>query len=162
MPVLAGAMAYSDVVVPAQALPRPGSPARYDGISIHPYSDGRGPGSSRRPPGWSSAPGSARSARPRSRAHAAKPLWLTEFGYTACTSSECATPAEQADLLAQSVLALPQFPYVRGATVYQLRDMTTDPGSWEANFGLVQQDFVRRPAFAAVRSAIGSLRSRRR
>lgn len=157
VPVIAGALAGSDVRFLEQ-LQRAGIRGFHDGISLHPYSDGRPPDSTSAPTHLEFGAG-IRSIRAAQRAAGdVTPLWLTEFGFTACDQPRCVTLAEQADLLERTVLALRDMPYVRGATVYQLRDTTDDPSSWENNFGLVRRDFTRRPAFAAFTRAIAALR----
>jgi hypothetical protein len=157
VPVLAGATAYSDTAFLAQ-LYAAGIKGFYDGISIHPYSDGRKPTSTSAPARLEFGAGIRAMRAAQVAAGQIKPLWLTEFGYTACDVAPCVTPAAQAQLIAQSVRTLPQFPFVRGATLYQLRDMTDVPGSWEDNFGLVHRDFTRRPAYAAFKAALAGLR----
>lgn len=157
VPVLAGALAGSNVAF-LEKLQAAGIEGFYDGISLHPYSDGRPPDSTSAPTRLEFGAG-IRSIRAAQRRDGdVKPLWLTEFGFTACNLAACASLAEQADLLSRTLLALRDFPYVRGAIVYQLRDTTNDPSSWENNFGLLREDFTRRPAFAAFRDAVAALR----
>jgi hypothetical protein len=160
VPVLAGALAGSDVAF-LEKLQVAGIKGSYDGISLHPYSDGRPPDSTSAPTHLEFGAGIRSIRASQRKARDVKPLWLTEFGFTACNYDACASLKEQADLISRSVLALRDFPYVRGATVYQLRDTTTDPSSWENNFGMVREDFTRRPAFEAFRSAVAVLRDAR-
>lgn len=158
VPVLAGSLAYADAGFLA-ALYRAGIRGAHDGISFHPYTDGRGPESEVASDHLEFGPG-LRSMRAAQRAAGqVRPLWLTEFGFTAC--SWCGTPADQARLIAETVLAIPSYPYVRGATLYQLRDTSTAPDAWESNFGLLRQDFSRRPAYAAFRQAVAAAAVRR-
>jgi hypothetical protein len=157
VPVLAGAMSYSDTRF-LGALYANGIKGFYDGISLHPYSDGRPPLDTDAPAKYEFASGVRSIRDAQALVGDTKPLWLTEFGYTACDASPCVTPAAQADLLRQTLLALPALPYVRGASVYELRDMVDQPSAWEENFGLVRNDFTKRPAFAAVRQALATLR----
>lgn len=158
VPVLAGAMAYSDVGF-LRRLYAAGIAGSYDGISLHPYSDGRPPLDTSAPARLEFGAG-IRSVRDAQRvAGQLRPLWLTEFGYTACDQAPCASLSEQASLIGQSVAALGGFAYVRGASLYQLRDAVNQPSSWEANFGLVRFDFSKRPAYGAFRRALQKLRS---
>lgn len=160
VPVLAGAMAYSDLGF-LRGLFAAGIAGRYDGVSLHPYSDGRPPLDASAPARYEFAAGVRSVRAAQLAAGQVRPLWLTEFGYSACDAPPCAAPADQAALVSQSVLALGGLPYVRGASVYQLRDAVDDPSSWEANFGLVRFDFTPRPAYAAFRTALATLRTRR-
>lgn len=155
VPVLAGALAYSDASFLRRVLAA-GIRGRHDGISVHPYTDGRGPASEAAPARLELGPG-LRSLRVAQRAAGqVRPLWLTEFGFTAC--SWCGSLDAQAALLGDTVRAIAALPYVRGATVYQLRDRVTAPDAWEANFGLLRQDFTPRPAYAAFRAALAAVR----
>ena len=154
VPVLAGSLAYADADFLA-ALYRAGIRGAHDGISFHPYTDGRGPESEVASDHLEFGPG-LRSMRAAQRAAGqVRPLWLTEFGFTAC--SWCGTLENQALLIARTVLAIPSYPYVRGATLYQLRDTTTVPDAWESNFGLLREDFTKRPAYAAFRQAVAAV-----
>ena len=154
VPVLAGSLAYADAEFLA-ALYRAGIRGAHDAISLHPYTDGRGPESEVASDHLEFGPG-LRSMRAAQRAAGQiAPLWLTEFGFTAC--SWCGTLEDQARLIAETVRAIPSYPFVRGATIYQLRDTSTEPDSWESNFGLVREDFSARPAYAAFRQAVAAV-----
>lgn len=157
VPVLAGSTAYSDVDF-LRRLYAAGIEGAHDGISVHPYSDGRGPASEAAPARLEFAPGIRSVRAAQLAAGQPKPLWLTEFGFTAC--SWCGTLRQQATLIADTTRAIPQFAFVRGATVYQLRDTETAPDSWESNFGLLREDFRRRPAYAAFKSAVAEVLAR--
>jgi hypothetical protein len=157
VPVLAGSLAGSDVAFLEQ-LQTAGIRGSYDGISLHPYTDGRPPESTSAPTHLEFGAGIHSIRAAQRGAGEVKPLWLTEFGFTACNYAGCATLRRQADLISRTVLALRAMPYVRGATVYQLRDTSTNPSSWESNFGLVRQNFRLRPAFSAFASAVAALR----
>ena len=71
-----------------------------------------------------------------------------------CSLTRCNSLTEQADYVAQSFDVLDGFPYVKGATVYQLRDMSTDAADPESNFGMLREDYSPRPAYAALRAAL--------
>jgi hypothetical protein len=157
VPVLAGATAYADVDF-LRAVYAAGIRGRHDGISIHPYSDGRGPASEAAPARLEFGPGIRSVRAAQVAAGQPKPLWLTEFGFTACRW--CGSLTQQATLIADTTRAIPQFTFVRGATLYQLRDTATLPESWEDNFGLLRQDFTARPAYAAFRSAVAAVAAR--
>lgn len=154
VPVLAGSTAYADVKF-LRRLYRAGIAGAHDGISIHPYSDGRGPASEAAPAHLEFAPGIRSVRAAQIAAGQRRPLWLTEYGFTAC--SWCGSLAEQATLIADTTRAIPQFSFVRGATLYQLRDTATAPDSWEDNFGLLRENFAKRPAYAAFKQAVAAV-----
>ena len=155
VPILAGSTAYADAGF-LRRVYRAGIAGAHDGISIHPYSDGRGPASEAAPAHLEFGPGIRAVRAAQLAAGQPKPLWLTEYGFTAC--SWCGTLADQARLIAETTRAIPQFRFVRGATLYQLRDTSTRPEAWESNFGLLRQDFTPRPAYSTFRSAIAAVR----
>jgi hypothetical protein len=82
------------------------------------------------------------------------PIWVTEFGWPTCSLTTCNSLTEQADYIGQSFDVLDGFPYVKGATVYQLRDMSTDGADPESTFGMLREDYSPRPAYAALRAAL--------
>lgn len=158
VPVLAGATAYSDVGF-LRRVYRAGIRGFHDGISIHPYSDGRGPASEAAPAELEFGAGIRSVRAAQLAAGQPKPLWLTEFGFSSC--SWCGSLEQQAALIAETVRYVPRLPYVRAATVYQLRDTSTLPGDRESNFGLLRQDHTPRPAYAAFKAAVAAVRAQR-
>ena len=158
VPVLAGAMASADTGFLAR-LYAAGIAGAYDGISLHPYADGRAPDDTTGPARFSFVAGLSAVHAAQVAAGQVRPLWATEFGYPACDHAPCQTPAEQADLIGRSVLALGALPFVRGASLYELRDAVDDPSSEDENFGLLRHDFAPRPAFAAFRRSLARLRA---
>jgi hypothetical protein len=93
----------------------------------------------------------------------AKPVWITEFGWSTCSnsSSSCygvgVTESQQADYLTRAFAKLDTsaYSYVKAALVYSFRNtywLKDDPGSWEANLGLVRTDWTAKPALAAFKS----------
>lgn len=158
VPVLAGSLAYSDAAF-LQRVFAAGIAGAHDAISLHPYTDGRGPASEEAPARLEFGPGLRSMRAVQLAAGQVRPLWLTEYGFTACRW--CGTLQQQAALISETTRAIPSFPYVRGATLYQLRDTVTAPDSWEGNFGLLREDFTRRPAFAAFRAALAAVAASR-
>lgn len=153
VPVIVGSTSHADAAFLRQ-LYAAGIEGAHDGISIHPYSDGREPLSTEGPEELEFGRGIELVRRTQIEAGQPKPIWLTEFGYSSCTSEGCVSPREQARMVAASVLALPRFRYVRGASLYQLRDSSIDSANDESNFGLVRKGFGRRPAYAAFKAAV--------
>ena len=109
VPILAGSTAYADVDFLRRVF-RAGIAGAHDGISIHPYTDGRGPASEAAPAHLEFGPG-IRSVRALQLAVGQrKPLWLTEYGFTAC--SWCGSLTDQARLIADTTRAIPRFRFV--------------------------------------------------
>lgn len=153
VPVLIGSLAYADTAF-LRSLYAAGISGAYDGISLHPYSDGRAPGSTVGPAEHNLVAGLRTLRATQVAAGDSAPLWVTEYGWTTCSGAGCTSPADQASYTAQSVGLLGDLPYVRGASLYELRDNSTDAGSSEGNFGLLRHDFSPKPAFAALKAAI--------
>ena len=156
VPVLAGSLSYGDVDFLQASLYAHGAKGSYDGLSIHPYADGRAPDvmgdlSWRE---YTFAGGISMFHDAATAAGDDAPIWVTEFGWPTCSLTSCNTLTEQAEYIGQSFDVLDGFAYVKGATVYQLRDMFTDAADPEANFGMLREDYSPRPAYAALRAAL--------
>lgn len=160
VPVIVGATSHSDVRFLGRVYAA-GIRGRHDGVSIHPYADGREPLSTSAPPFYEFGAGIESVRALQVLVGQVTPLWVTEFGYTSCATDRCVSPAVQAARTAASVRALPRFPYLAGAFLYQLRDATTDPDDEEANFGLLTEDFTPRPVYDAFRYAVSEAPGRR-
>lgn len=156
VPVLAGALSFADSAF-LDRLYALGIKGSYDGISVHPYNEWRAPTDM-----WDEEwrkytllPG-LRSIRASQQAAGDNtPVWITEFGWTNCTSEDrwCVTAQQQASYLHDSFGVIDAEPYVKSAIVYNLRDKGTDRNDTEDNFGLMTRDYTPKPAYAAVRAA---------
>jgi len=149
--VLAGSLAYADVPF-LQALYADGIAGHYDGISVHPYADGAAPGNIAVTHSFLGGIQTLHAAQ--QAAGDGAPIWVTEFGWPVGTSPGANSEQQQAEYVEQAFAILDGLPYVTGATVYQLRDMETDPANPEDNFGLLRQNFEPRPAYAAFTAAM--------
>jgi len=151
VPVLAGAMAGTDLPF-LQELYRDGIQGYYDGISVHSYC-----GSS---PPDATASGDVRFEFEAGleAIHALQlqhgdntPIWVTEFGWDTLDTS----PQDQATYIQQGYQILAGMPYVEAGVVYELHDdiggSATDPG---AHYGLLNQDYTPKPAYAAFTSVM--------
>ncbi|HEV3093264.1 MAG TPA: cellulase family glycosylhydrolase [Solirubrobacteraceae bacterium] len=153
IPVLAGAMSYADVLF-LRALYANGIKGFYDGISLHPYSDGAAPGDTSVTHSFLGGIEAVHAAQ-----HAAgddTPEWITEFGWPTGTSRGANTEQQQAEYTERAFALLNGLSYVVGATIYELRDMGTNPADPEDSFGMLRQDFSQTPAFAALQRAMHS------
>lgn len=89
----------------------------------------------------------------------AKPMWLTEFGWSTTTAAYGVSEATQADYLTKAFTKLQSYPYVAVAFWYSLRNVASlqdAPADYEANLGLLRTDFTAKPAYAALRSWTGA------
>jgi hypothetical protein len=88
------------------------------------------------------------------------PLWLTEFGWTSCAGPgskaivndhPCVTAANQAKAVSDVYGAVSRIPWVSSAIMYTLRDEIGNA----YKFGILDRAGKRKPAFKAVKHAIG-------
>ena len=84
-----------------------------------------------------------------------KGLWLTEFGFSTCGNADkvCVDQQQQADYTRDSFKIAAGWSYVRAAMVYTLRNVD-DGGGRLAQYGLVDRDFGRKPAYEAFKQAL--------
>lgn len=153
VPVLAGSLAYADVSF-LRKLYADGMKGFYDGISVHPYADGANPANTAVTHSFLGGVESLHAVQ--QEAGDTTPEWVTEFGWPTGTSSGANNEQQQAEYLEQAFDLLNSVPYVEAATVYQLRDMETNASNPEDNFGLLRQNFTPRPAYTALKAAMGS------
>ncbi len=85
------------------------------------------------------------------------PLWLNEFGWSSCwprfkvqQEQACVTRQLQGSNLASLIRSLARTPYVAAAIVYKLQ------GNLSEDFGVLNANGSRKPAFAALASALAS------
>jgi polysaccharide biosynthesis protein PslG len=149
--VLAGALSYADVTFLGE-LYDAGMKGSYDGISLHPYADGADPANLMVTHSFLGGIEAMHAAQVANGDDT--PEWVTEFGWPVGTSPGANTEQEQATYIESAIGLVRGLPYVRAATVYQFRDLESDPTNPEDNFGLVEEDFTPRPALAAFTSAM--------
>jgi len=89
----------------------------------------------------------------------AKPIWLTEFGWSTTTGPYGVSEAVQADFLTKALNTVrSSYPYVRVAFWYNFRNnywSNNDPVDYEANLGLLRVDFSAKPAYTAFQTWTG-------
>ncbi|HWX44322.1 MAG TPA: family 1 glycosylhydrolase [Solirubrobacteraceae bacterium] len=149
--VLAGSLAYADMPF-LQALYANGINGFYDGISMHPYADGANPDNTSVTHSFLGGIQTLHAAQ--QAAGDDTPIWVTEFGWPTGTSSGANSEQQQAEYIEEAFGILDGLPYVKGATVYELRDMGSEPANPEDNFGLVRQNFTPRAAYTAFTAAM--------
>ena len=143
LPVLAGSLVGSNGLF-LKALYAAGIKGYYDGLSVHFYN---------------LTLASVRAIHEVQLANGdATPLWLNEFGWSSCwphyrvqQEQGCVTPQIQAANITSVIRALARAPYVAAAVLYKLQ------GSRYEDFGLLSSSGGHKPAFAGMRSALGSL-----
>jgi hypothetical protein len=157
LPVIAGAVAHSDGDWLTKFWSK-GTSGYYDGISIHPYNEWRDPSDPWQPQ-WKaySYLSGVKWVRDLmvARGEADKGLWLTEFGFSTCNdgSKDCVSSAKQAAFTKESFKIAAGWGYVKGAWVYNLRNQT-DNNDRLSQYGLVNADFSKKPAYDAFSDAL--------
>ncbi len=149
--VLAGSLAYADTAF-LKALYADGIKGFYDGIAVHPYADGANPADTSVTRSFLGGIEQLHAAQ--LEAGDATPIWVTEFGWPTGTSNGANTEQQQAEYIEEAFGILDGLPYVKGASVYELRDMGTEASNPEDNFGLLRENFSPRPAYAAFAAAM--------
>ncbi len=84
-----------------------------------------------------------------------KPIWLTEFGYSAMREAGV-TDAIQGRWLTDCLNAAFALDYVQVAFWYNFRNRGIDATAWDDNYGLIDFDWTPKPAFEAYRAYIAS------
>ena len=158
VPVIVAAVSWSDRPW-LERLYAQGIGGSYDAISIHPYNESRDPDDPWQPQ-WrmNSFLSGVKWVRELmvEKGDADKDLWLTEFGFSTCGtgSSVCVSPEKQAEYTKDSFRIAAGWSYVRGAFVYNMRNTSDAPNDRNAQFGLLNRDFSRKPAYEALKSAL--------
>jgi hypothetical protein len=142
LPVLAGSLVGANGVF-LRALYAAGIKGYYDGLAVHFYT---------------LTLGSLRSIHEVQLANGdTKPLWLDEFGWSSCwpryriqQEQACVTPQIQARNIADIFRSLAHTPYIAAEMLYQLQ------GSVSENFGALNANGTRKPAFAALSGVLAS------
>ena len=160
LPVLAGALAYSDDAF-LQRMYSLGLKDHFDGISLHPYNEWRDPGDPwklqwRRYTFVTGVPHMHRVMSAHGDGH--KQLWLTEFGWSTCGAGDrwCVSEQQQADFVRNGLRIVRGWPFVRAAIVYNLRNKGSEPTDREHQFGLVRRDFSPKPGYVAFQEALSA------
>jgi hypothetical protein len=85
-----------------------------------------------------------------------KPIWFTEFGWATYSGSKGVSPQTQADYLVRALRCVEQDSYVQIAHWYNLRNAwwENDGNTWSGQLGLEYTDFVRKPAFDALKNYV--------
>lgn len=150
VPIIVGALVRPDVTF-MRALYADGISGSYDGISIHPYGIEL---TARKLNAFN---------RVRVKAGDRTAMWITEWGAPTGTDTFWSvSERDQAVAITKGAATIDRLSYIRGATLYNLRDTGTDPSNNEQNFGVVRFDFSPKPGYAALRAALRTrcLRSR--
>ena len=163
VPVLGGALAFADRPF-LDALYANGIKGYHDGISVHPYNEARGP-ADRWKAEWKQytlLPGIEWIRAGQVAAGDPKPLWVTEFGWSTGTASGWqVSEAQQAAFVRDSFPLLGEYPYLKSAVLYNLRNKGNDTGH-EDNFGLLNRDYTPKPAYTALRETLSGKSAPRR
>ena len=168
--VLAGALSTADAAF-LKRLYGFGIRGSYDAISVHPYmvDSSVAPDDATYPQAlaqFSFWQGLKLIRTTQTAAGDRTPVWATEFGWN---TSSVSTPGgwlngvsegTQADYLKRAFRLLSDrkagLAFVEAAVVYNLRDNGTNRADVNHNFGIIRNDFSRKPAFSAVREAFAA------
>ncbi len=155
--VLGGALLYSDGNFLTDLYDRLGIKGSYDGISYHPYNQGRDPDDVTAPAATKySYQLGTKWMRDIMVAHgdSAVDLWITEVGFPTCTLGAhpwCVTQDKQAEYTVDNYrIARERWPFVRAVITYNLRNKGTAPSYFEDQMGLLWRDFTAKPAYNAL------------
>ena len=158
--IVAGSLMWADAAF-TQSLYAEGIKGCFDAFSIHPYSDDRSPmdaGSD------AYIRGSFIRGVPAVRdvlvaKGDAKPLWLTEFGWST-TSIRSSSPwlngvddDTQAAFIRAAYTQIKRWSYVDVGVYFNVYDTATSNGTTQGNFGLMHNDHSAKPALGAYRTA---------
>jgi hypothetical protein len=141
VPIVAGALVRPDIGF-LRALYAAGIKGYYDGISIHPY------GTELTRKKLNAFHAAQRAAGDKSR------LWITEFGAPTSGGGWHVSERGQAAIIRSGFTTLGRMRYVRGATLYALRDTGNDRGNFIQNFGVLRFNFKPKAGWAALRRAL--------
>ena len=122
-----------------------------DGYSVHAYSGAAPPGSRRAEQRFAFSR-IALTTLAAKQAHAAKPIWLTEYGWsTAPATSHAVTESQQARYLVQATkLAFRRY-HVAKAFVYDYSRSSGAHGDLDDNYGMMRADGSYKPAWRALK-----------
>lgn len=162
--ILAGSLADADFDFTADLLDR-GVGGNFDAWSVHPYSEDRSP---LHPgvPGWtqlSFARGVPAVHETLLEHGERKPIWLTEFGWSTCTTrnsnawDNCVDEGVQATYLRQAFSKMRDWRYVPVGITFNLEDTSTDRSDRVDNYGLLASDGTPKPAYRALAGAAQTL-----
>ncbi|MGH1502463.1 MAG: beta-galactosidase [Acidimicrobiales bacterium] len=163
-PILSAGLAPSDDVPPVglqpegflratiEALP---DDVRPDAVAVHPYSYPARPGDGQSWNLFGRVPGIERLAS--ELLGAGTEVWLTEYGAPTGTAERSVSEARQAELVGDAIACSAHWDWAPVLFLFTARDWAggTD-GDLEARFGLLRVDGTEKPAFEAMRAALGS------
>jgi polysaccharide biosynthesis protein PslG len=155
--VLAGGMCPCAVapITFLQGMYAAGARGFFDALSLHPYTYPATPDAGIR---WQEINNTTPSIRSVMAANgdSALQVWITEFGAPTSQYSNAVTEAQQASQLIQAITAVKSWSWAGPMFFYTYLTSEADPHSNEDFFGIVHKDRTPKPAYAAVKTAIGS------
>jgi hypothetical protein len=161
--IVAGSLSDSDFEF-TDALYGRGVKGHFDAWSVHPYSDDRSPLNNHvESPRYSFASGVPAVRAVMKRHGDAKPIWLTEFGYSTCNVrgpvswQNCVDRDTQASYLKQAFRQMRTWSYAPVGIWFNFKNTTSDPGDRVGNYGLMTQDGSEKASFGAFRSVAREL-----
>ena len=163
--VLLGGLSKNDFSY-LEGVYRAGGERYFDAVAVHPYTYGVDPtvtwkgvnaGEDPNRLSWNSFPAIQEIRRSMDAfGDTAKPVWITEFGYSTTSHDGGVSEARQADFLTKAYAYLEQFPWVKALLWYSARNSPFygDADTYEGQFGLCTAGWREKPSFAAF-AAVG-------
>jgi hypothetical protein len=139
-----------------QAMYAYGARGHFDGVGYHPYSYPALPNTYDSWSGWSQMSQTSPSIRSVMAANhdSAKRIYITEVGAPSGGPSGVGQTSQAAELT-QAIKAAKATSWIGGVYLYSWRDDGTDTSNTEDWFGLLTSAGVHKPAYTAVKNAIG-------
>ena len=132
----------------------------FDGLAFHPYTGAHDPNDPNISPpvlDYVTGPPLMESTL-ATHGDGDKGLWLTELGWPSClpggTDSWCVTQDQQAQYVGDALRIAATWPFVKATVIYNFRNTGTSATDRESQFGLVNNDFTLKPAYAAFHDAV--------
>jgi len=132
-----------------------GAKGFFDALSLHPYTYPAAPDAGIRWQEMNSTTPSIRSVM-AANDDSAKQIWVTEFGAPTSQYSNAVTEAVQATQLAQAITDVKGYSWAGPMFIYTYLTAESDPQNNEDFFGIVHKDQTPKPAYAAIKTAIGA------
>ena len=134
-----------------------GAGADFDAVGMHPYCWPANPGDPEAWSAWYQMYGTSTSVRSVmiANGNGGKLIWATEYGApTSGPAGTFMTQAQQAQMISDAYALWSSYSWAGPLLVYQGRDQGTDTSSNENFYGLLNNDFTPKPAYAAYQNAV--------
>lgn len=161
--VLLGGLSRNDFSY-LEGVYRAGGGGSFDAVAVHPYTYGVDPtvswkgvnaGEDRNRLSWNSFPALKEIRHSMdSFGDTAKPVWITEFGWSSSSGDGGVSEAQQAEMFTKAHKYVEQFPWVKAMLWYAARNSpwSNDADDYYSQFGLATTAWRLKPVGAAMRA----------